>query len=401
MCRRRGSARAAILLGMSDLPILIAGGGIGGLCTAIGLQASGQRVLVLERNAQLREVGAGLTLFPNGLAALDRLGLGAEVRALGVPVGDGGVRARDGRWLLRQPAARVTALLGEPVVCVHRGELLDVLAKAARHCELVPGAGVVTYHQDDGGVTVETADGRSFRGLALIGADGAHSAVAGTMRPGLASTYTGCTAWRAITDLPLSLGAAHLGFETWGVGGVFGVVPVGNQRVYWFATANRPEAERAPGGELAEVAEQLHGWHAPIAQVLEATDPSVVIRHDLYDRSALGGWTSGRVTLIGDAAHPMRPNLGQGAGQAIEDAEALADCIGANDGVAEALLAYELRRRRAANRVAKLSRSAGRIAQLRQPSACHLRNAIVQMTPASVVLRRLREIAASPEGRRR
>ncbi|MBA3652600.1 MAG: FAD-dependent monooxygenase [Actinobacteria bacterium] len=378
-------------------PILIAGGGIGGLCAAIGLQAKGRQVVVLERREELREVGAGLTLFPNALAALDRLGVGAAVRALSVPVGDGGVRSPSGRWLLRQSADRVTASLGEPVVCVHRAELLSVLAKAADRSDVRLGAEVAAYRQDDRGVTVETSDGETLEGGALVGADGVHSVVARTMHPGMSSAYTGCTAWRAITDLPSSLASGHLGFETWGVGGAFGIVPVGEQRVYWFATANRPEAERAVGREYDEVLRRFGAWHEPIGAVLEATDPTGIIRQDMYDRAPLSSWTAGRVCVLGDAAHPMRPNLGQGACQAIEDSVALSDCVGTFDNVIDALRAYEQRRRRSANRVAALSRSAGRVVQLRRPLACHIRNTALRMIPSSLLISRIRSIAASPE----
>ncbi len=375
--------------------ILVAGGGIGGLCAAMGLQAVGQRVVVLERDDQVREVGAGLTLFPNALAALDRLGVGADVRALSVPVGDGGVRVRSGRWLARQDAQGVTRLLGEPVVCVHRGELLALLADAVGGENILVSADAVGYQLEDEGITVETADGRTLRGSALIGADGVHSMVALAMHPHGVATYTGTTAWRAVTKLSESLRGMDVGFETWGVGEVFGMVPLGDDRVYWFATSNRPEGERAPTTEHAHVVEHFSPWHAPIGEVVSATPPDAVIRHDLYDRSPLPHWTAGRVTLLGDAAHPMRPNLGQGACQAIEDAVAIADCVSTHTDVVAAFAAYEARRRRDANRVVKLSRSAGKVAQLSQPLACHARNALVRILPSSLVTRRLAPIAGS------
>jgi 2-polyprenyl-6-methoxyphenol hydroxylase-like FAD-dependent oxidoreductase len=150
-------------------------------------------------------------------------------------------------------------------------------------------------------------------------------------------------------------------------------------RVYWYATESVPEGQGDPlEGRKQGLLKLFRGWHEPVEALIEATDESAILRNDVYDRPALRRWSVGRATLLGDAAHPMTPDMGQGACQAIEDAVVLADCLSQGSEVAEALRAYESRRIPRTRRVVRESRQAGTIAQWSNPLACRLRKALLR-----------------------
>lgn len=179
--------------------------------------------------------------------------------------------------------------------------------------------------------------------------------------------------------------------ESWGGGSVFGMVPIQGDRVYWYATMRTPEGGRNPDEKRA-LLEAFRRWHAPIADLIDATDPASILRNDIYDRPALKSWTAGRATLLGDAAHPMLPYLGQGACQALEDAVALGDACAEHADVASALRAYESRRIARGNMFVIRSRHAARVAQLRNPLAVAIRNAVLRRVGTPLQLRQLAQM---------
>ena len=177
---------------------------------------------------------------------------------------------------------------------------------------------------------------------------------------------------------PFDLGRLTPG-ETWGRGRRFGQWGMAGGRAYWYATAERARGPGRPApGPQAGLLDLFRGWHAPIEALIEATEEAAILRNDVYDRPPLRRWSVGRVTLLGDAAHPMTPDLGQGACQAIEDAVILADCLAGSEDIAAALRAYESRRIPRTSRVVRESRRAGTIAQWSNPLACKFREALLR-----------------------
>jgi 2-polyprenyl-6-methoxyphenol hydroxylase-like FAD-dependent oxidoreductase len=367
---------------------VVVGAGIGGLAAAIGLRKAGWQAMVLERSDPPAEVGAGLSLWANALAALDALGVGATVRSMATPQVSGGIRTSTGRWLSRLGNTRRLEDAGVTLLMVHRTELHRELLAALPASTVVGGAAVHSVSERDDQVVVGYHTSRGPAEVSadlVVGADGIHSTMRDALWPGAAGpVYAGCTAWRGVTDKPFDL--RGLASENWGTGAEFGLIPLGDQRVYWFGTANLPRASGFPD-EYAEVLRRFAGWADPIPEVIRATAPEAVLRHDLHHLPLpLSRFNRGRVALLGDAAHAQTPHLGQGACLAFEDAAVLAAAVGADPDVPRALERYDRQRRHRTERLVAGSARLGRIIQLENPTALALRNLAIRATPMRATL---------------
>ena len=262
--------------------------------------------------------------------------------------------ARSGPMFSR---ARFESILGDALVCVDRGELVRVLADRVGPGTVRTGCEVVGYDLGASAVTVRFASGEQAGVDALVGADGVSSAVARTLNGPFRTSYSGYTAWRGIAEMDPPDGDQILACV--GGGHEFGWMPVASRRIYWFATAWVPQGQEMPGGDDLYLKETFGQWPQPIPDLLAATPPGRLVRNDILDRAPLRRWTAGPVTLVGDAAHPMRPHLGQGGCQAIEDAAVLAGCLARSTSPDLAFRTYERQRRRRTSRVVRLSRVSG------------------------------------------
>jgi 2-polyprenyl-6-methoxyphenol hydroxylase-like FAD-dependent oxidoreductase len=373
---------------------LVVGAGIGGLSAACALRSAGWHVQVLEQAQRLEPVGAGITLWPNAVRALDVLGVSLP-DGVSKP-GTSGVRTSSGRWLSRAHTADYPVRYGAPLVAVHRADLQQALLDALPVGTVSTGTRVTAISQDHTGVAVEHSAGRS-RAAVVVLADGLtsttrHLVAGSTTRP----RYAGYTAWRGVTnrhtEQPELLGTT----ESWGRGQRFGLVPLADGRTYWFATANAPERQHAPDGvdgEHAEVLRRFVGWHAPIEQVLAATAAQAVLRHDVYDlRPAPSTYVRGRLVLLGDAAHAMTPNLGQGACQALEDSVTLGALLPSNLDPGPALARYDSLRRPRAQLISQRSRHIGTVGQLSGLASTTARDILLRLTPSRATNRQLASI---------
>jgi 2-polyprenyl-6-methoxyphenol hydroxylase-like FAD-dependent oxidoreductase len=378
---------------------LIIGAGIGGLAAAIALRRVGYGVTVFERVPTLNEVGAGLTLWPNGVKALRKLDLHALIAEHSLPTVVGGIYTWQGSVLAQTTTCEVERLGGAPTVAIHRAELQAALLDALD--ALMPGERAVQFsahlervEQDEQGVTIALAQGGQAWGSVLVGADGLHSTVRRQLFGAAPPRYAGFTAWRAVMPAPASV-TLPAG-EYWGCGQEFGIVPLSRQRVYWFATRTVPESQddlpTTATGRKQALLRLFQGWYPPIAALIDATPEDAVLRNDIYDRPPLAAWSQGRVTLLGDAAHPMTPNLGQGACQALEDAVVLAACLHAanhDEDIQQALQTYQAVRLSHANRVVLRSRQIGTLIQRHDRPTCWTRDLLIRLLPASLRLKPL------------
>ncbi|MER5635921.1 NAD(P)/FAD-dependent oxidoreductase [Kitasatospora sp. NPDC002227] len=341
---------------------VVVGAGVGGLATAIGLRRAGWQVTVLERRAELERYGTAFALHPTAQDALDRLGVGEAVRRRAVPYRSAQVRTPDGRVLAQLPLERLERKAGRPELLISRPYLIDTLVAG------LDALGEVTVRL--GANAADPAALAAGHDL-LVGADGLRSAVRskcfGT-RSG--PRKVGSVAWIGIADFESDRHG-----ETWGRGRFFGLTPVEPGRTNWYAAV--------PEGTTADDLPGLFaGWHDPIPRILAESDPASWLRYEMrHLHPALPGFVhDGRVALVGDAAHAMTPNLGQGACTALLDAEALTRAVGRHGpaGLPAALRAYDRERRRSAQRTAFASRALHRFVSTGHP---RLRDTVARLLP--------------------
>ncbi|MEV1204570.1 FAD-dependent monooxygenase, partial [Microbispora rosea] len=312
---------------------------------------------------------------PNALRALDVIGAGDEVRKLSAIQGRGGIRLPDGRWLARTTAEDAAARYGDPIVLLTRAALVGILAERLPQGALRVNSRVESVDPATGRVVVRGA-AETIEADLVVAADGIRSRTRSALFPGHPEpVYAGVTSWRAIVPLAGETGASETVFasETWGRGLIFGVMPLAGGQVYCYATAAVPPGLRA-ADERDELLRLFGRWHDPIPALLNAADPAAVLRHDIHSLDTpLPAFHAGRVALLGDAAHPMTPNLGQGACQAMEDAVVLADRVSPGDPAA-GLAVYSRERLARTTPIVRRSRSIGRLTRWRNPLAVALRD---------------------------
>jgi 2-polyprenyl-6-methoxyphenol hydroxylase-like FAD-dependent oxidoreductase len=240
-------------------------------------------------------------------------------------------------------------------------------------------------------VTFKGPDGTGEDSADLVaGADGIRSRIRKALftdHPGLA--YAGYITWRGLVPADaVPAGSRDVGVtETWGRGRRFGIVPLGNGQVYWYATASFPE-ESHEQDTLDDLHARYRGWHAPIPALLDATPPKILLKHDTYYlRTPLPRYHTGRVVLLGDAAHAMTPDIGQGGCQALEDAVTLINSLSADKDMVTALEEYDHARRTRTQKIVRVSALWGKISEWSDPIAVTVRNTMTSLTPPSLFLR--------------
>ncbi|WP_307717816.1 FAD-dependent monooxygenase [Streptomyces sp. V4I23] len=367
---------------------------MGGLAAAIGLRRVGFGVTVVERARVLDDAGAGISLAANGIRALDALGVGDAVRAASARQLTGGTRTPRGGLLAEMDGAALERALGAPIAGIPRSDLHAVLRAALAPGALVTGAEVTALDLADPARPRVAFGGTTLAADLVVAADGVGSRLRGRLFPTAPGhVHSGSTVLRAITERPVEVGGD---FElTWGRGAEFGHLRFADGRVEWHAVLNAPAGVRYPD-PLAEVRRRFGHWHDPIPALLAATAPKAVLHHDIAElRTPLPSFVSGRVALLGDAAHAMTPHLGQGDCQALEDAVTLAAALAGEPSIDAALHRYDAERRPRAQSVARAARRAGRMGeQLAHPVAVAARNAALRLAPAGATVRAILRHAA-------
>jgi salicylate hydroxylase len=357
---------------VSDLRIAIVGGGIGGLVLALALRKRGIAFDVYEQADELREVGAAVALSANGTRELRRLGVGDEVEAVSVVPSALVIRRWDtGEIIADHPMGRdgtYEATFGAPYYGVHRVALLRALADHLAGEGLHLGHRCLGVDEHPGGVELRFANGAAAVADVVVGADGVHSAirphVAGEVRGRYAVTigYRGLV---AVEDMPSLPDATPLQFWAGPSRHLLHYAIDGGRTVNFLAVVRVAEWTNEAWMEecaVSDAVDAFAGWHPAVTEMVGATD--VGARWALHDLEPLARWHTGRVALLGDAAHAMVPHQGQGANQTIEDAIVLADCLADGEDLGSALRGYEHRRGRRTARVQRWSRRAADLMHL-------------------------------------
>jgi 2-polyprenyl-6-methoxyphenol hydroxylase-like FAD-dependent oxidoreductase len=372
--------------------VAIVGAGPAGLATAVALRRRGVEASVYERIPVPAPAGTGLTLWPNAFGALACFGAADAVRSVGLPADDLTMRSMTGRVLYQLPRELMEERYGGSGVALRRTDLTGALLGLLEPDVVRYGARFTGARTEGEQVVASFADGSTATADLLVGADGMRSTVRAGLPVGGRLRYAGYPVWRAVTSFALERASGQLSL---GRGAQFGSWQLPGGRTYWFAAEAAPEGARAGGAVgRAQLAERFASWHQPIPELIAATADDELIVTDIYDSRPLRGWSHGRVTLVGDAAHPSTPNLGQGTCQAFEDAAVLARCLERYDEVATAVRAYERLRRRRAHAVSAQARWMGRMGTLRSAPACWLLEQMIARMPQRGQLAQLDRVFA-------
>ena len=339
--------------------ILIVGGGIGGLTLALELHRLGIACRVFESAPEVKAVGVGVNLLPHATKALAELGIVPALERLAVETAEAAFFNRFGQLIYREPLGR-RAGYDWPQLSIHRGDLQAVLLDAVQarlgggrlhlgwHCE--------GFSQDEHGVQLKFRNGKAKKGRAAVACDGIHSAIRRQLYPDEGEPrYSGVNMWRGVTRWKPILTGASMVRAGWLKTGKLVHYPIrdnvdaeGRQLVNWLWEIETPQYKRWDWNRAAKVddfIEDVEGWRfdwLDVPAFFRAAE--VVLEYPMVDKDPLPAWSFGRVTLLGDAAHPMVPRGSNGAGQAIIDAKALGECLARQGDVAAALKTYELQR---------------------------------------------------------
>ena len=366
----------------------IVGGGIGGVAAAVALHRAGFRATVYERARELGEVGAGMMLWPNATRVLKQLGLLDRVAVLSGPNRHFLVRSSEGAILMNIALGHFDV----PALCTRRCDLLAALLSALPAERIRLGCEFESFEGGRDSVALRFAGGLSAEHDVVIGADGIRSRLRSQLLDVHEPVYRGYTIWRGIARIEDAV-AFGSNSETWGRGKRFGILNTGNDRFTWYAAANTGATHiDSPEGRRSELLRMFADWHYPVGALIEATAEDSILRNGAYDLPPLRRWGHGRITLLGDAAHPCTPNLGLGGCMTLEDALVLGRSFCAETDPERALRRYESLRRRRTRHVQQRSLLMGHIGQWESRIVTGGRKVVTRMLPAAIFERNLRRV---------
>ncbi|MCH6264473.1 FAD-dependent monooxygenase [Neobacillus citreus] len=372
---------------------IIAGGGITGLTSAIALQKEGFRVKVLERTKELKEVGAGLGLGANAWKGLARLEITNDLEAKCNLIKSTKFLDQEGNLISEMDIERLNQKYGVAYVTVHRAELQKALVQHLQPGTLELGKKIIHFEQSETGVTIYLENGNTLEGDALIAADGIHSTVRKICFPNIKPRYSGYTCWRAVVNVPKEKDLSGEFTETWGTKGRFGIVPLNNNQIYWFACVNAPyQSKDLLDFTTNDLYHLFQTYHSPVPEIIKCTNDNDLIWNDIIDIKPMNRFAFNKILLIGDAAHATTPNIGQGAGQAIEDALILSQVLKSNRNMEEAFTEFENLRISKTKKIVNLSWRIGKAAQLDNRLLISIRNSIMRRLPSKIQEKQLESV---------
>jgi 2-polyprenyl-6-methoxyphenol hydroxylase-like FAD-dependent oxidoreductase len=381
---------------MFFMKILIIGGGIGGLTTALACHHAKLDYEVFEAAPVIKEVGAGIWVPPNAMKIMQRLGMSDAILKTGKSLEEISVGGPNGDVWYTIHAEKIRAKFDFSTTAIHRARLQALLYNALDKQSVHTGKRFKSFVDEKGKVGVLFDDGTQATGDCLVGADGLRSATRKQLFGNLPLRYSGQTCWRGIVNhkLPDYLGKSM--FELWGKlsGQRFAYSQINEEEVYYYATLATPAGGTDNAATTKTFLHTCFDSFGPLVNsIIQSIDPSNIIRTDLFDLKPIHTWTKQNVALLGDAAHATTPNLGQGAAQAIEDAYTLvAELKTQQRDIPAALKAYQDRRIKKAHYIVNTSWRFGQITNIGNPVGVALRNWFIRSAPASFANRQLEKV---------
>lgn len=369
--------------------IAIIGGGLGGLATAVGLHKIGIDAHVYEQTSSFKPLGAGIGIGSNVMLALKKLGVKEDILKSGMTLNE--QRFLNGNFKVMNSIdfTLLKKRFGEENIAIERANLHKAILKTVNPAYIHFNKKVESFKQTSQNVILTFTDGTKKIVDYVIAADGINSIFRQCLVPNSTPRYAGYTCWRGITknqnDVLLNLSS-----EAWSKQGRFGWAPLYNGDVYWFACVNAKENDSYYRSlEKSDLAKQFAHFSPTVKRLINDTYDACFLHHDIYDIKPLSTFIYDRICLLGDAAHATTPNMGQGAGQSIEDAYVLMNALKNTHTIADAFKQYDKKRVNKTKKVIKISRKIGWAAQWHNPLLINFRNTIFPLIPKSFLFSRL------------
>lgn len=375
----------------------IVGAGIAGLTLAIAFEQAGIQYQIVERSPKLKSVGAGIWLAPNALQVLDSLGLLREIQDKGNSIDRIALTDAKMKAFSDTQQSSIRDKFGFSTIAIHRGLLQETLLSK------IPTSKIFLGHEfdsleiidsephlqsrEDQNCLVKCTSGAVFQSQYVIGADGIHSGVRKALFGDIPQRYSGQTCWRGVCDIRLGSEFQHRGMESWGNQVRFGMSYISEEKVYWFAVASATQAESDHGSDpRSKLLEMYRDFYPEVSHIIQATQLENIMRNDICDLKPQEKWSLGNVLLIGDAAHAMTPNLGQGGAQSIEDVHTLIHLV--RKGSCQNLFdEFQALRKPKVDGIIKESWNVGQLAHIKYGK--RLRNFMMKSIPKSLMEKKL------------
>jgi len=369
----------------------IIGAGIGGLTTALAFEKKGIEYEVFEKSPELTDVGAGIWLAPNALQVFEHLNILNDIKSVGNSIDQITIGKADLYPLSNTHQDSMRKRFGFSTIAIHRAELQKVLAKKIPYEKLKFGKGFNYFEElSNGKIKVTFEDNSTTETDYLIGADGINSKVRKQLFPKSTTRYSGQTCWRGVADINLAKEYEHTAFELWGNQIRFGISKIASNKVYWFAVALSEKNQKDDTKIIQERLINMYTkFHPLVIQLIKATPLDKILRNDISDLNLLDKWHKNNSCLIGDAGHATTPNMGQGGGQAIEDAYYLSNLIekNPNENVFEL---FQQKRQSKVHTIVKQSWTTGQLAHWKYGK--RLRNFLLKNMPKKILEKKMLEM---------
>ncbi len=369
--------------------VVIVGGGVGGLTTALALQRAGVDVEVHEQYDHPAGRATGFTLWSYAIAHLQELGLDDPTR-IGSPIEVTEIHNQRGDLIEAMPVGEVSRKLGAPSCDVRRPAFQQAMTELLGDGVVRMGSRCVGVEQDGETATVLLADGGRAQGSLVIGADGAHAVTRDAVAPDAKLDYSGYSGWGGVLDgFQHELLQPNRHVEIWARGSKGGVADIGHGSVRWYVTHRAPAGAKTQAVDKDAILAHIDGWYELLRAAVEAADPESIVTTEAWDMEPIDTWIDRRLVLLGDAAHLTTPFASMGACMTIQDAVTLVSHLTSDAPLDDALAAYQADRKVRDEAVVQKARRMGKLQQLHSPIVSWLRDEAFEHMPAD----KMREVA--------
>ncbi len=365
----------------------IIGAGIGGLTTALTLKQKGLNVQLFESSAEIKPVGAGIIIANNAMQVFQKLGIQDKIEKAGNKISYMKISDKQLKEISVADLTDYEKKYGIYNIAIHRGDLQKILVEEVGYDNINLSKRLSKIEKSEF-FKLKFEDNTTIESKLVIGADGIKSVVRNQLFEENTLRNANQICWRGVCEFDLPEKYHNELNEAWGIGKRFGFVKISDKKVYWFAVVNSKNSETSE----VNLIELFSDFHKDILQIISATNKDKIIVSDIIDLKPIKKWQSNNLCLIGDAAHAMTPNLGQGACQAIEDANVIGQLVEKGIPIEDTFVAYEKVRKEKVDKIVQISWKFGQISQWENPFAVWLRNNVLRMTPKFISRRQMNQI---------